>query len=519
MRWRGAAVAADRRSDDRRRAAAALAGAGGAAGAAAAPVQPGGVPARHDRVRAGQVPGAGVPAAEHRRLPPANDAGRAEEHPVPKAKFPVDRHPQPPADADHAGRHRAHDRRSWTQLNLRVLVNLSGGSGASGLQRGSSVIRASKYPDRIACSSPTSTSHDVGPGLGEKAVGAARGRRQGRRHRRRRRSARTSACGTRRPTARGSSVDDPELDPVWAACAPSEHSGLHPHRRAAGVLRAARHHNERWLELALFARSPLSPTGPGPALRGADGRARPHVHAASEDDVHRRALRLARQRPRRGSAKLLDALPNLYPKSARCSTTSAASRARRTILRQVPGPRAVRQGQLPARRVSRTTGACSRPTDEYFDYYRDYHAFWKLYGMDLPDAVLKKLYYQNALRVVPGLPQTAGLSRSCHDTAKHGVDVPRHRRRRLHRLASRRGTAAARPPRPHRRRFLDRPPRATCAHLPARRARRRRPRRPDVARTRRRRAATTSSTRRRFRRCRGRSRIRSRRTAPTSTAP
>jgi predicted TIM-barrel fold metal-dependent hydrolase len=43
--------------------------------------------------------------------------------------------------------------------------------------------------------------------------------------------------------------------------------------------------------------------------------------------------------------------------------------------------------------------------DDYFDYYRDYHAFWKLYGMDLPDAVLKKLYYQNALRVTPGLPQ------------------------------------------------------------------------------------------------------------------
>ena len=41
--------------------------------------------------------------------------------------------------------------------------------------------------------------------------------------------------------------------------------------------------------------------------------------------------------------------------------------------------------------------------DEYFDYYRDYHAFWKLYGIGLPDAVLKKLYYANALRLTPGL--------------------------------------------------------------------------------------------------------------------
>jgi predicted TIM-barrel fold metal-dependent hydrolase len=42
--------------------------------------------------------------------------------------------------------------------------------------------------------------------------------------------------------------------------------------------------------------------------------------------------------------------------------------------------------------------------DEYFDYYRDYHAFWKLYGMDLPDRVLRALYYGNALRIIPGMP-------------------------------------------------------------------------------------------------------------------
>jgi predicted TIM-barrel fold metal-dependent hydrolase len=43
--------------------------------------------------------------------------------------------------------------------------------------------------------------------------------------------------------------------------------------------------------------------------------------------------------------------------------------------------------------------------DEYFDYYRDYHAYWKLYGLDLPDEVLRKLYYGNALRLMPALPR------------------------------------------------------------------------------------------------------------------
>ena len=41
--------------------------------------------------------------------------------------------------------------------------------------------------------------------------------------------------------------------------------------------------------------------------------------------------------------------------------------------------------------------------DDYFPYYRRRHAFWRLYGLDLPDEVLRKLYYGNALRVVPGL--------------------------------------------------------------------------------------------------------------------
>jgi predicted TIM-barrel fold metal-dependent hydrolase len=38
--------------------------------------------------------------------------------------------------------------------------------------------------------------------------------------------------------------------------------------------------------------------------------------------------------------------------------------------------------------------------DEYFDYYRDYHAFWKLYGMGLPDTVLRKVYRDNALKLL-----------------------------------------------------------------------------------------------------------------------
>jgi predicted TIM-barrel fold metal-dependent hydrolase len=46
--------------------------------------------------------------------------------------------------------------------------------------------------------------------------------------------------------------------------------------------------------------------------------------------------------------------------------------------------------------------------DEYFDY-PDYigrfgvYVRWRIYGLDLPDEVLEKIYSKNALRVIPGI--------------------------------------------------------------------------------------------------------------------
>ena len=41
--------------------------------------------------------------------------------------------------------------------------------------------------------------------------------------------------------------------------------------------------------------------------------------------------------------------------------------------------------------------------DEYFPYYKRYHAFWRMYGLDLPDDILQKLYYQNAIKLIKGI--------------------------------------------------------------------------------------------------------------------
>jgi predicted TIM-barrel fold metal-dependent hydrolase len=44
--------------------------------------------------------------------------------------------------------------------------------------------------------------------------------------------------------------------------------------------------------------------------------------------------------------------------------------------------------------------------DEYFEYHKKYHAFWPMYGMGLSDEVLKKLYYKNAIKILPGIDKS-----------------------------------------------------------------------------------------------------------------
>ncbi|MEQ8533916.1 MAG: amidohydrolase, partial [Imperialibacter sp.] len=34
------------------------------------------------------------------------------------------------------------------------------------------------------------------------------------------------------------------------------------------------------------------------------------------------------------------------------------------------------------------------------------HAFWRMYGLDLPDEVLKKVYYKNVLKIIPNIDKS-----------------------------------------------------------------------------------------------------------------
>ncbi len=198
-------------------------------------------------------------------------------------------------------------------------------------------------------------------------------------------------------------IDDPDLDPVWDACA---RLGIPVFIHTADpqeFFEVMDLNNERWLEIALFGDRRYPPDRFPKfeeLMTERDNLFRKHpktTFVAAHMGWH--ANNLARL------GKMFDQMPNLYAEvGAVLYDIGRQPRGAHEFFikyqdRILFGKDAYYPEEYPYYwRVFETS-------DDYFDYYRGYHAFWKLYGVDLPDAVLKKLYFQNALKVTKGLPQ------------------------------------------------------------------------------------------------------------------
>jgi predicted TIM-barrel fold metal-dependent hydrolase len=320
------------------------------------------------------------------------------EHPVPRAKYPVvDVHSHQPNPISPE----AFDRvvAAMDRLNLRLMVNLSGGSGER-LRKGLDAIAASPHKDRMVLFANVDFSN-VGPGFGAKAAqqleadikAGAKGLK----------IYKNLGLRTRRADGGRLRLDDPELAPVWEACARLNVPVLIHTVDPASFFDPIDFTNERWLELALFNdRRYQDPSIP-----------RFEEVVAERDRLfanHPKARFIVAHMGWHANdlgrlSKLMDRLPNISVEvGAILYDLGRQPRAARDFFvkyqdRVMFGKDSFQPDEYPYYwRVFETK-------DEYFDYYRDYHAFWKLYGMDVPDDVLRKLYYRNALTIVPGLPR------------------------------------------------------------------------------------------------------------------
>jgi predicted TIM-barrel fold metal-dependent hydrolase len=319
----------------------------------------------------------------------------APQHPVPRAKFPViDIHSHQPTPISAA----EYDRvmKGMTSNNLQILVNLSGSSGDR-LRQGVDALRGSKYKDRMALFANINFRDSVGPGFGAQAAKQLDA------------DVKTGAVGlkifkdlgmfVRKSDGSRLHVDDPELDVVWDACARLNVPVLIHVAEPAAFFDPLDYNNERWLELALY-------------------QDRRHQTGVRFEELMTERNNMVRKHPGTRfilahfgwhandlarAGKLLDENPNVYyDVAAVLYDFGRQPRAAHDFFvkyqdRILFGKDSYQPDEYPYYwRVFETN-------DEYFDYYRDYHAFWKLYGIGLPDQVLKKLYYQNALKVTPGL--------------------------------------------------------------------------------------------------------------------
>jgi len=322
------------------------------------------------------------------------------EHPVPRAKFPVvDIH------SHHWGLTPdgyAQVVRDMDALNLRVLVNLSGGSGDE-LKRNLAVVAGSASPDRMVFFATPDYADIDTPGWGRRA--AERFERDVAAGARGLKIFKNLGLTTKRSNGVRVALDDPDLGPLWEAAGRLHVPVLIHTGEPAPFFDPVDVHNERWLELQVHP-DRRRPAGEYPAFEALMAE-RDRMFAAHPHTTFIAAHMgfMANDLGRLG--RLLDRLPNVCVETgAILAELGRQPRAASAFIAKYQD-RVLFGKDSWAPKEYPYFWRTFETADEYFDYYRDYHAFWKLYGLALPDVVLQKLYYANALRLVPGLPVAA----------------------------------------------------------------------------------------------------------------
>lgn len=285
-------------------------------------------------------------------------------------------------------------------MNEAIMVNLSGGSGSKLAESVDNI--AKNYPNRFVVFANVDFDGAGKPGWTEKTVAqlevdikkGARGLKV------------FKSLGLRNVDSDGKrlAVDDMRLDPIWAKCGELGVPVLIHSADPKSFWDDMNADNERWLELKTHSRRKRSDTDPAPWQQIIDEQHHVFKKHPKTKFISAHMGWYANDLQQLGG--FLDDMPNMYVGIAAviAELGRQPQNAREFFIkyqdRILFGKDSWKPEEFPTYfRVLETN-------DEYFPYYKKYHAFWAMYGLNLPDEILKKVYYKNALSLVPGLDKS-----------------------------------------------------------------------------------------------------------------
>ena len=318
-----------------------------------------------------------------------------EEHKIERAKFPFidihSHHWNPTAgEVDQLVK-------EMDTINLRVMVNLSGGTGER--LKNTAAAMKGRYPERFVVFSNMSYDDLNTPGFGKRV--AARLEEDVKNGAQGLKIFKDFGMELKYANGQRVHVDDPEFDAVFEKCAELKIPVLIHVAEPSAFFDPWDYHNERWQELKEFP-----------------GRARPPAKYPPFETLMTERNHLFAKHPRTNFiaahlgfhgndldrlGKLFDANPNVYVDVAAVLAELGRQPYSAHDFLVKYQDRVLMGKDIYEVNEYKWYFRALETRDEYFEYYRHRHAFWRIYGFQVPDEVLKKVYYKNALKLVPGI--------------------------------------------------------------------------------------------------------------------
>jgi predicted TIM-barrel fold metal-dependent hydrolase len=321
------------------------------------------------------------------------------EHKLDRAKFPfIDIHSHhwnpAPEEVDRLVK-------EMDTINLQVMVNLSGGTGDR-LKRTVDVMKG-RYPKRFVVFANMDYSDLDKPGFSERVTARLE------------QDVKNGAQGLKifkdfgmelhYANGQRVHVDDPAFSPVFEKCADLGIPVLIHVAEPSAFFDPWDKYNERWLELKQFPQRarPRAKYPPFETLMTE----RNHLFA-----MHPRTKFIAAHLGFHGNdlarlGKLFDEYPNVYVDIAAVLAELGRQPYSAHDFLTKYQDRVLMGKDIYEVNEYKWYFRVLETRDEYIEYYRKRHAFWRIYGFQLDDAVLKKIYYKNALKLVPGIDASA----------------------------------------------------------------------------------------------------------------